>query len=232
MDVIYKITYLPHLGTENPKWYIGSKKNWSPNRFYMGSVSSSQIFEYTDGLPLKDWWKNETRNNKERFSFEILETFDNISAQDLVKREKEIQQEMNVLSEDYFNQSIATEGYVSVKNTEYTKRKKSQKTKEFWNTPEGIEKRKRLSERNALVKSEEMKNRWKNPTKSMIEREVTGRPKGAKDLKSRKQRPQRKVLIEGILYNNAKEASDKLGIDPVNVRRRCRMEKYSDWSYV
>jgi group I intron endonuclease len=42
----------------------------------------------------------------------------------------------------------------------------------------------------------------------------------------------RKVSIEGIIYQSAVEASKFVGIDPVNVRRRCRIEKYKDWKYL
>lgn len=198
----------------------------------MGSVASKQVFDFTEGLSLKDWWKAETKNHKDRFVFEILKSYDNIDAKDLVIEEKIIQEQLDVLSEEYFNQSIATEGFVSRKNTEHTKRKKSEATKKYWSTPEGISKRKRLSERNARVKSKEMKERWKAPTDKMLNKKMEGRPKGARDLNPRKSRPKRMVMIEKKVYESADEAAKVFNINPVNVRRRCRMDKYTDWCYV
>jgi hypothetical protein len=63
-------------------------------------------------------------------------------------------------------------------------------------------------------------------------RPVYGRPKGAKDLTPRKQKPQRKVMHENKVYANAFVAAKVYGIHPVNIRRRCRLEKYPDWKYL
>ena len=59
MNILYKVTYLPHLNTNWPKYYVGSKYNYKGN--YFGSVDSKQIYEYTEGLTLKDWWKKEKK---------------------------------------------------------------------------------------------------------------------------------------------------------------------------
>jgi hypothetical protein len=59
MHVLYKITSLPHLNTEYPKYYVGSKYNWKPG--YYGSLSSKRMFDYTRGLTLKEWWKEEIK---------------------------------------------------------------------------------------------------------------------------------------------------------------------------
>lgn len=162
-SIIYKITYIPHLNTNNPKFYIGSKYNYNPKRYYMGSVSSNMVFEFTGGISLKEWWKKQTKNSPNDFVFEILSTYNDISPQELVNMEKELHINLNVLSDDYFNQSIATTGFCSVIKQDYVKKIMSEKTKKYWSTPEGIEKRKRLSERNRLTKSKEQQNFFNDP---------------------------------------------------------------------
>jgi uncharacterized protein (DUF2344 family) len=232
MDIIYKITYKPHLGTDKLKYYIGSKKRYDKNPSYLGSLSSQKIYDFTEGKTLCEWWKYMTKNNPNDFKFEILETFNDIDAKDLVKIEKQYHIKNNVLSEEYFNQSIATEGFVSTKNNDFTKKKKSIATKKYWDSEQSIEKRNRLIERNKTVHSKTMKERWSNPTSSMLNRKCSGRPKGCKDLKQRKQRPQKRICIDGVVYDNAKIASEKIGIHVVNIRRRCRLDKYKNWSYI
>lgn len=233
MDVIYKVTYLPHLDSDLPKYYIGSKKNWFEGCNYMGSVASSKIFHYTDGLELKHWWKKKTKEEPNNFLFEIIESYEEKTPKELVLIEKEYQEKMGVLSCDYFNQSIATKGFVSGKNDENTRKKKSLSTKKYWDSPEGIEKRKRLSERNRNNKSQEMKEKWKTSEfrKKRESANITGRPKGSKN-KNPVERTMKKIEVDGIVYNNAFEVSESFGIHPVNVRRRCRLEQYDNWRYV
>lgn len=227
MHILYKVTYLPHLNTVWPKFYIGSKYNYKGN--YFGSVDSKQIYEYTCGLPLREWWKKQDLTN---FHFEVLESFDSITPQELVAKEHDLHLQLDVLSDLYFNHSIATKGYCSVKNSEQTKQKKSKKTKQFWNSPEGLLKKQRLIEKNKTTHKKIMLEKWKNPSESMLNRSITGRPKGAKDLLKRKQKKSLKISVNGIIFNTAKDASVHFGIDVVNVRRRCRMEKYTEWNYL
>lgn len=122
--------------------------------------------------------------------------------------------------------------WTGIKNTEETKLLKSQRTKEFWDSEEGQEKKIRLIEKNKTTHKQVMLEKWQNPSEAMINRQVHGRPKGAKDIKQRKQRTERKIWVDGKIYNSAKECSDVYGIDPVNVRRRCRLPQYNDWRYV
>jgi hypothetical protein len=232
MDIIYKITYVPHLGTKFPKYYIGSKKNYNPNVFYMGSVASKQIFDYTDGLELRHWWKEKLKTNLEDFIFEILEEYKNINPKDLVLIEKSVHEKLEVLGEEYFNQSIATLGWVSDKNTSYTKLKKSIATRAYWASPEGILKRQRLSERNAKVKSEEMTERWKNPSDEMLNRKISGRPKGSKDIGARKPKQFRKVYAEGVIYNSMRQAAIYYNVTSNTIKRRCLLETYPEFYFV
>lgn len=158
MHVIYIVTYLPHLNTNYPKWYVGSKYNYRPG--YFGSVASNQIFDFTDGLSLKNWWK--TRDKKD-FKFEVVTSYTEITPNELVLEEKQLHERLNVKGSDYFNQSIATTGFCSVKKSEYTKSLMSEKMKLFWNSKEGYEKKQRLIQRNKLTKSKEIKLRYKDP---------------------------------------------------------------------
>lgn len=222
MDIIYRVTYLPHINTDKPKYYIGSKKNWDKRPKYRGSSASNQIFEYTEGMTLAEWWSKEQRRNIENFKIEILEEFDNIPPKDLLEVENRYHVLFDVLSDEYFNKSIATIGFCPSKNSEDTKRKKSEATKKYWDSQEGIEKRKRLSERNKKTKSEEMIDRWKEPTESMLSRKMPGRPKGAKDLGKRKPKKRRiPVFVDGIQFESLTEASNFHSVSNQKIMRRC-----------
>jgi hypothetical protein len=229
MHILYKVTYLPHLNTDYPKFYIGSKYNYKGN--YYGSVDSKQVYEYTGGKPLRDWWKLQ-KESPENFLFEILETFDDITPEELVNKERDLQLTINVLSEEFFNHSIATKGFCSKKRSEETKRSVSQKTREYWESEAGKLKKQRLSERNKKFQSDWMKEKWKNPSESMVNKTYHGRPKGSKDVGERKPRSTiRKVCYDGIVYENAIEASEVYGVHPVTIRRWCK-DNMNKWSYV
>lgn len=165
MHILYKVTYLPHLGTEYPKYYIGSKYNYKGN--YFGSVDSKQVYPYTNGLSLRDWWK-EQKKTPSNFLIEILNSFDDITPEELVLHERNLQLEMDVLSEEYFNHSIATKGFCSKKRSEESKRNVSNKTKQYWDSEDGKLKKERLRERNLTKQSEWMKKKWETPTDAML----------------------------------------------------------------
>ena len=229
MHILYKVTYLPHLGTNYPKFYIGSKYNYKGN--YYGSVDSKQIYEYTEGKPLRDWWKTK-KLNTENFLFEILEVFDDITPEELVNKERDLQLKLNVLSEEFFNHSIATRGFCSKKRSDITKQIVSQKTKDYWNTEAGQLKKQRLSERNRKFQSDWMKEKWKNPSVDMLNKTYHGRPKGSKDLVERQPRSSiRKVCYDGVVYDNALEASKVYNVHPVTIRRWCK-DNMNKWSYL
>lgn len=229
MHILYKITYLPHLETDYPKFYIGSKYNYTGN--YYGSVDSKQVYPYTEGKQLREWWKDQkqTPNN---FLFEVLSTFDSITPEQLVERERDLQLSLDVLSEDYFNHSIATKGFCSRKRSEETKKNMSKKTKEYWDSEEGQLKKQRLVERNKKFQSEWMKKKWENPSNAQLNVNISGRPKGAKDLTTRQPRSDiRKVCFAGVVYNDAIEASKIYDVHPVTIRRWCK-DNMNNWSYV
>lgn len=229
MHILYMVTYLPHLDTNYPKYYIGSKYNYRGN--YFGSVDSKQIYDYTDGKLLRDWWK-EQKQNPSNFKFEILQEFVDITPLQLVEYERDLQLQLDVLSEDYFNHSIATKGFCSRKRSPETKKVVSRKTKEYWESEAGVLKKQRLSERNKTKQSEWMLEKWKQPSDAMLKREVHGRPKGAKDLKQRSPRNNiRKIKYGNVVYNDAVEASSCAGVHPVSIRRWCK-NNVNDWSYV
>lgn len=132
MHILYKVTYLPHMETSYPKYYIGSKFNYKGN--YYGSVSSNAVLDYTDGLPLKKWWVS---RKKEDFKFEILKIFEQIDPVELILQERKLHDELNVLSNEYFNSCKALKGFVSSKKSAETKIKLSISLKKFYNSPEG-----------------------------------------------------------------------------------------------
>lgn len=239
MNILYRVTYLPHLKNQTPPYYyVGSKYNYNKN--YWGSPSSKQKDWYTEGFSIINWWKKEIKENKNNFLFEIVIQYNEMNPTQLVEEEKKYQLQLNVkYSEEYFNKSIATTGWVSIPRTEKTKEKLREITKEYWNrnTEESIERKKKLSERNKEVKSKELKEKWKNPTDKMkknYERfvDMAKTLKRGKDKSKRKQKPTQKVFCCGIIYENAFEASKVIGINPVNIRRRCRLENYQDWYYL
>jgi len=229
MHILYKVTYLPHLNTKCPKYYVGSKHNYKGN--YFGSVDSKQVYEYTEGLRLRDWWKKQKKDTK-NFLFEIIESFEEITPQELVEKEHDLHIKLNVLGDDYFNHSIATKGYCSIKNSEKTKKIKSEKTKLYWDSESGQNKKQKLIERNKTVHKKNMLEKWKNPTEPMLNKVYHGRTKGSKDLQKRKQKPIKKIYAEGLIFNDAIEASKHFGIHPVNIRRRCRLNYNENWRYL
>jgi hypothetical protein len=229
MHILYKITYLPFLDTNNPKYYIGSKYNYKGN--YYGSLASKQIYDYTEGMTLKEWWKTQ-KNNTEFFLFEIIEEYSNITPQELVNRERDLHLQLNVLGDEYFNHSIATKGFCSQKNSPNTRELKTIKTKEYWNSESGKQKKDRLVSRNRKIMSGIMLEKWKNPSDAMLLRKISGRPKGAKDLNTRKEKPVRKIFAEGIIFHSAEDAAKHFNIHPVNIRRKCRLNYNGTWRYI
>jgi hypothetical protein len=243
MNILYRITYLPHLRNQTPPYYyVGSKYKYKAN--YWGSPASKQKDWYSEGLTICDWWKKKIKENKNDFLFEIITQHNEMSPIQLVEEEKKYQLQLNVKhSGEYFNKSIATTGWVSVPRTEESKEKIREITKEYWdkNTEKSIERRKKLSERNKKVKSKELKEKWKNPTDKMLRAQEENKlrlknksKEWVMNIKNAKRKPRttQKVFCCGIIYESAVEASKVIGIDPVNVRRRCRLEKYQDWYYV
>lgn len=236
MNILYRITYLPHLEAKTPPYYyVGSKYNYKGN--YWGSPASVQLDWYSTNLTIRDWWKQEIKN-KNNFSFEVLEILSECNPHQLVEEEKLLHLKLNVKhSNEYFNKAIATAGWVSIPRTEETKKKVSKITKAYWdkNNEQAQKRRKQLSEAEWQT-PERKKERWKNPTFAMIEMVKklgqTSR-KGIKDKRPRKPKNNIKIISgDGVIYENAKKAGKEIGISPVNIRRRCRLSIYSNWYYV
>lgn len=162
MHILYKVTYIPHLGTNKPKYYIGSKYRYKEG--YYGSVSSLRSFDWTEGKTLKDWWKEKVLSAPNDFMFEVLKVFPyEITTKYLIEQEKILQEDLGVRSDEYFNQSIANKGFISVKNSEQQKKKKSESLKKFYLTQEGLDKRKRISQKNKEIKSRQIREKWQDP---------------------------------------------------------------------
>lgn len=129
--------------------------------------------------------------------------------------------------------AILNGGLMGLKHDEETKKQISISTQDYWDTNLGLLKKQRLSERNKQEQSERMKSMWQNPTEKMINRVCHGRPKGSKDLTKRIIRVNiRKIYAEGMLFDDAFEASKHFGIDPVNIRRKCRLNYNGNWRYL
>ena len=228
MHVLYRITYLPHLNLDcNPKYYIGSKHNYCKS--YLGSPSSNQEDWFTNGLSIREWWKNETLLFPEKFQFEIFESYDNITTFELVEKEYELHVRLEVLGDEYFNKAYATKGWVGVKKTDHSKEKASKSIKEYWDNTENENRREKLRIFNRETKGELLKKMWADG--KFDNRPPGGRPKGSKD-KTKRIKQQRKIMIDGEIFENAFEAAKKHNIDPVNIRRRCRMDKFTNWRYL
>jgi len=229
MNIIYKVTYLPHLSTNYPKFYIGSKFKYKGN--YFGSIASRKKLEFTEGVSLKDWWKKQCKHNPNAFQFEILEDCSMLDKHQLAEKEKEYQLKHDVAhSSEFFNQAIATGLFVSGKKDEETKTKMSKSLKEYYQTPEGLEKRKRLVERNKILSSNTMKEKWKNPSDKMLNRVISGRPKGIKEI-AKRNKSFRQVFDGFNIYKNAETAAKIYGITPTSIRRRCRLNYNNAWRY-
>jgi hypothetical protein len=243
MNILYKITYLPHLKNQTPPYYyVGSKYNYDNK--YFGSPSSKQKDWYTGDLTICKWWKQKIKTNKDDFYFEIILEYDQISPKQLVEEEKKIHMELDVKnSKEYFNKSVATSGWVSVPRTDDTKKKMSRITKNYWdqNSQKALERRKELSERNRKIKSKQLKEKWKNPTDKMLKALEKNKSKlknkseeWIMNIKNAERKPKtaQKVFGCGTIYDSAVDASKVIGIDPVNIRRRCRSKNYQDWYYL
>lgn len=192
-NIIYKITYKPHLHTDFPKYYIGSKYKWKGN--YYGSVSSTQKFHFTQGQKLSEWWKTRDTND---FLFEILVDLGEESSKDeLIERERQIQLDLNVKSAEYFNQCVANKGFFSCVKSEETRKKMSESLKAFYKTKKGLEKRKNVSEMNSKIKSRQVSEKWKNPTKAML---------------SRKKAPGKVIEYDGKVYESWSDFKKATGI--------------------
>lgn len=138
-----------------------------------------------------------------------------------------------------FNAGSCWEGQKHLKES---KQAISKSNKEFYKSKAGIERRQKISDMNKETKSDLMKEKWKDPDFIEKMRQRTGeKPSNFSDKKRKemkeywsenKSKRVRKLLIEGKIYNSAHEAAKVYNIDPVNIRRRCRLNKYTDWSYL
>ena len=228
MNIIYKITYLPHLNTNYPKFYIGSKMNYSSSRFYLGSVSSKQIFEYTENMPLYQWWKLKTKNCSSDFLFEILEIY-NCDANELLLYEEQWQRKLDISSNEYFNQAYATKNFCSKKNSESQKLLKSKKTKEFWASPEGELKKERLRARNKINSSDNIKRNLKYG-KLHNYTYKNGYFDYGESIQYKIGFSY--ILIDGIKYKTLQEASKKLNTTAYIVKRKCLSLNFKSWEFI
>jgi hypothetical protein len=124
--------------------------------------------------------------------------------------------------------------------TEERKKELSQNTRDDWNTPAGLEKKQRLAERNTRLKKG---TKWSDESKDRLSQALKDKPKSEQHRKNiseshlkywseNKNKRVKKICIKGTIYDSAIEASKVYNIDPVNIRRRCRLPQYDEWNYV
>lgn len=188
MNIIYLITYRPHIGTQHPIFYIGSKFNY--RKAYFGSLASKRVFSYTEGVPLLDWWKREVNNNPDHFGFEILIDAGDVSPAQLVEIEREVQIRWGAPGVFFFNQSLAGGRFVSQPKSPETRARIADKTRAFWASPEGQEKKARLREMNRTTKSAQIKAAWNRP--------------GFRETESKKRRGAKRTDESRIRYRDCK----------------------------
>lgn len=101
MRTIYEIVYiLWENNTEGRPWlYSGS--DYYNNAEYLGSASSSKIYDWSNGLSVREWWTKETKKHPENFRKNILVSLsEDITRVELQSLEAAIQK-----SEDHRNDS-------------------------------------------------------------------------------------------------------------------------------
>lgn len=232
-NVIYKISYIPHIKNNTPPYYyIGSKYNYMGEDTYYGSPSSQFPDWYTNGQSIASWWKETVKSNPELFKFEVLEEVDDSNPKDLAYIEEQYHRELDVTSKYYFNSCIANGNFVSGPKDLDTRKKISDATKVFWSTEEGTEKKARLAAMNRDVKPQQMRDKWTDPD---FKEAMKSRPApwtGKKRPYQKRNRKSQPVEIDGVVYESANVAAKAIGIHVVNVRRRCRLDNYKEWKYV
>ena len=213
MHVIYKITFLPHLNTNLPKYYIGSKYNYRGG--YFGSVASKQRYAFTGDLTLRDWWKLQ-QQTPSNFLIEIINQYEDITPNELVEMERQVHIELGVMSEEYFNHSYATKGFCGCKRGEHSRAHIAEKTQSYWNSAEGQEKKLRLIARNKASQSNLMKSRWSDPTVGEMLRnrvaEAASKPRSDETRSKMSNARKKWIEYEGHLYHGWSDLEDKTGV--------------------
>lgn len=99
MPSIYEITYKPWVNNTEDKPWIYSGSDYYDNPSYLGSASSKNMYEWSEGLSVGEWWKYNTKNNPENFEKNVLiECSNAITREELQALESAIQK-----SEDHRN---------------------------------------------------------------------------------------------------------------------------------
>lgn len=217
--IIYVITYKPHVDHHSlPCYYIGSKFRWDENQKYIGSVSSNEVFSFTDNKPLRVWWKEEWKRSPENFVFEIVEDLEETSIENLLREEFEYQQWADISRERFFNQAYANGKFFSKPKSEETKEKQSKSLAEFYKTKSGEEKRKQISILNKKIKSSQMKESWASPSENQ--------KKSIALLKDRSTHPRSKpVIFNGILYESVTTAMEKTKVSRYLILKNGELQK-------
>jgi hypothetical protein len=149
MDVVYMVT-----DTVTGRKYVGSKKNWKPEKGYMGSPNckSPKVKKYT---PQQEW-KQALKERPETFTFTLLECYEATTNEELLAHERRCQLERDAInSDEYINASIA--GAIGYRGNIYEglSNEEAQELKDRIRTS--------MLERNSKLSKEERASMWSFP---------------------------------------------------------------------
>lgn len=107
MPQIYEIIYKPWKDNQEGKPWKYSGSDYKDNPKYLGSVSSSVVESWSEGMTVRDWWKKQIKNNPDNFEKKILISCSSrITRKELQALESSIQTaEDHRGSKDYFNKT-------------------------------------------------------------------------------------------------------------------------------
>lgn len=146
MPSVYITKYLPFENNINgyPWLYSGSDTKDDPK--YFGSVQSTRVLEFTDGLPLVKWWKREIKNHPEHFEKIVVIQYFCVSQKGIRSIESRLQTLENHAGDSkYFNytnhdwncdstvnkfKGIPLEKQVGFENSKLIRKKRSESMKE------------------------------------------------------------------------------------------------------
>lgn len=237
--IVYMVTYLPNVEISTPPYfYIGSSFRWKSN--YYGSVSSKKALWCTNGVSLKQWWKDTRKSSPSDFHIEVLWVGDeNTTKETLLEEERFFQDSYQAIESNcYFNNAYANENFHSLHRCKRTHDKISKSLKEYYKTPEGIKRSADVSRRNKLTKSSMMKKRFEDPlNREQVSNRMNElfksddfRRQWSKDrIGPRKY----KVLYKGKEYS-LKELAEMQGVGEGTILHRAKNknERFNDWKLI
>lgn len=247
MDIIYLIE-----DSVSKLKYLGSKKNWKGDNTYWGSPSIK--FKNHKKFKLQNEWKKNFNDHKESFSLKILESYENITQQELLNRERFFQIKYDVLHNDEFiNANLAGgRGFIGKGNQNPMYGKK--------HSPESIQKmkikQKELGiEKSAKTKGKNKEELWGKETAKAAKIKLSNFAKNRKGNKNpffgKHHKPEtiqkikqkqkgnkpintKKIFIDEQVYNGLNDAELKTGIKASTIWYRIHSKniKFKNYYYL